>query len=114
MRVVIALNDGLLREHDVVARYGGEEFLIVLYDSDDGGTQLVATRILERVRQLKLPHPDSHVADIVTISAGHATGYAEQMTDPHVLVDAADKALYQAKKGGRNRIVRIDPMTTGS
>lgn len=113
-RISSALNDGLLREHDVVARYGGEEFLIVLYDSDDGGTQLVATRILERVRQLKLPHPDSHVADIVTISAGHATGYAEQMTDPHVLVDAADKALYQAKKGGRNRIVRIDPMTTGS
>lgn len=108
-RISAALNDGLLRDHDVVARYGGEEFLIVLYDSDADGAQRVARRILQQVRELKLPHPDSHVASMVTISAGFATGQASDLGDPHALVDSADKALYQAKERGRNRIVHLDP-----
>lgn len=108
-RISKALNDGLLRDHDVVARYGGEEFIIVLYDSDSDGAERVARRILERVRELNLPHPESHVATMVTISAGFATGLAVDLGDPHALVNCADKALYQAKEKGRNCIVQLDP-----
>jgi diguanylate cyclase (GGDEF)-like protein len=101
-RVSAALADGLTREHDVVARYGGDEFLIVLYDSDQEGAAHVAQRILDRVRQLRLPHPENPAADHVTISAGYTTCHPQEGQDPHSLIDGADQALYRAKSAGRN------------
>lgn len=103
-RIGSALREGLTRDHDIVARYGGDEFLIVLYDSDEGGTELVAQRVLERVRDLKLPHPGNDVEHTVTVTAGFCTLHAQDGQDPYVLIEAADKALYQAKRAGRNRI----------
>ena len=103
-RIAAALREGLTRDHDVVARYGGDEFLIVLYDSNEAGAELVAQRILERVRDLDLPHPGNAAADTVTVTAGYCTRHARDGDDPHLLITAADDALYQAKRAGRNRV----------
>jgi diguanylate cyclase (GGDEF)-like protein len=100
-RIAGALNDGMTRDHDVVGRYGGDEFLILLYDSDASGAARVAECVLEQVRALKLPHPDSEASDFVTITVGYSTARAAD-EDPNSLIDAADRALYRAKAEGRN------------
>jgi diguanylate cyclase (GGDEF)-like protein len=115
LRVIArAIKDKLLREHDMLARYGGEEFVVVLYDSDAEGAQSAAQRILECVRALQLPHPDSPVSGFVTISIGCATAWESQIKDPHKLIDRADKALYQAKNNGRNNAARAEPLSVNA
>jgi len=105
-RIAGALGDDVTRDHDVVGRYGGDEFLILLYDSDASGAARVAERALERVRALKLSHPDSLASDFVTITAGYSTASATN-DDPNSLIDAADRALYRAKAAGRNRVAGL-------
>ncbi|MEO0436252.1 MAG: diguanylate cyclase [Pseudomonadota bacterium] len=102
-KIANAISGNLLREHDMVARYGGEEFLVVLYDSDEEGVVRAAERILEGVRALKLPHPESDIHGFVTVSLGYATADVTEVEDPHKLVQQADLALYGAKRTGRNR-----------
>lgn len=104
-----AISDRLLREHDMVARYGGEEFLVMLYDSDETGALGAAQRIMECVQALAIPHPDSDIAEYVTLSLGYATEYAKQDSQVYALVERADKALYEAKNSGRNRICQATP-----
>ncbi|MEM7691183.1 MAG: diguanylate cyclase [Pseudomonadota bacterium] len=106
-KIANAISGNLLREHDMVARYGGEEFLVVLYDSDKEGVERAAERILEGVRALKLPHPQSDIHGFVTVSLGYATAKVAEMGDPHTLVQQADQALYSAKRAGRNRAVGL-------
>lgn len=85
------------RAYDRVARYGGEEFAIVLPDTGIADALRVAERIRQEVR-------DAHwTRRPVTISLGVAV--ASVAKDCHTLVDRADKALYQAKQAGRNRVV---------
>ncbi|MEM1403720.1 MAG: diguanylate cyclase [Pseudomonadota bacterium] len=103
-KIARAISDKLLREHDMVARYGGEEFLVVLYDSDTTGARGAAKRILECVQALQLPHPASDVSGFVSVSVGYATATIEQANRPKELIDLADRALYDAKRAGRNRI----------
>ena len=90
----------LLHEHargsDVVARAGGEEFVVVLPRADAGDAQAFAERVRCAVRSGRAP------ADVeLTVSAGVAGGVAP--VDVAVLVDAADQALYRAKRAGRDR-----------
>ncbi|WP_008293901.1 ligand-binding sensor domain-containing diguanylate cyclase [Congregibacter litoralis] len=99
-----AIKGKLLREHDMLARYGGEEFVVVLYDTDAAGAVRTANRILECVRALALQHPASQVSEHVTISIGCASMGDKERDDPHRLIDLADKALYEAKAKGRNRV----------
>jgi diguanylate cyclase (GGDEF)-like protein/PAS domain S-box-containing protein len=94
----------LNRPGDIVARYGGEEFVAVLSGTDLPGARKMAERMLQRVRDLNLPHGHSRIASHVTISAGVAAH--QPGSDAHAmdLVLAADQALYLAKSRGRNRV----------
>jgi diguanylate cyclase (GGDEF)-like protein len=92
------------RPADLAARYGGEEFALVLPDtSRDGATQL-AVRLLAAVRDLGLEHVTSNHPS-VTISAGVATVIGS-WTVPE-LIELADRALYEAKEAGRDRLVSV-------
>jgi diguanylate cyclase (GGDEF)-like protein len=103
-QIAEALGSGLLRDNDLVARYGGEEFVILLYDADGDGAARVARRIIEGVDALKLRHPESDISPYVTVSLGCATARVGELDDPYVLVDRADRALYDAKRAGRSQL----------
>ncbi len=92
------------RYNDVVARYGGEEFAVILPGTDDA-QGAIAERCRAAVEQLGIIHHYSPVSSVVTVSIGVATMEPDQESDPVELVGRADKALFQAKKTGRNRVV---------
>ena len=103
-QVAEALRSVVQRPADLVARYGGEEFAALLPETDVEGAEMIASAMREAVSNLKLPHEHSPVADHITISLGHATGFAQATASPRNLVDAADGALYKAKEFGRNQV----------
>jgi diguanylate cyclase (GGDEF)-like protein len=82
-----------IRVGDVVARYGGEEFAIIMPNGDTEDALVLAERIMRAVEQIDIP---------VTVSVGIAT-YIRHAADGSSLVEAADQALYESKRGGRNR-----------
>lgn len=102
--VAAALSRSVRAGLDHVARYGGEEFLIVLTDVVVDEALIIAERIRENVQALHLPNPKSHVAPEVTVSIGIAREAALTSGGVIDLRNAADAALYEAKKGGRNQV----------
>ncbi len=93
------LKEGV-RETDTIARYGGEEFLIVMPDTHLEGAVHKAETLRKRVQAKEFPGHESPIH--ITISIGvsiYASG------PPQDLVNAADHALYEAKRSGRNRVV---------
>ena len=107
-RVAQVMQNALSRPGDLSARYGGEEFIVMLPTTDEEGANYVAEKIRRAVQSLHIPHRESTTHDRVTISVGgsvigHTAG--NQLVD---LITAADKALYSAKLGGRNR-VKVKP-----
>jgi diguanylate cyclase (GGDEF)-like protein len=92
-------------EADCVARYGGEEFLVLLADANEEAGVIAAERIRGAVAAARLPNPGSRVASCVTMSIGVAAG--STLAAGHALMELqlkADKALYAAKRAGRNRV----------
>jgi two-component system, cell cycle response regulator len=94
---------GSLREVDLAARYGGEEFVILLPHTSKGDARIVAERLLKNVRKQEFNFGGDVLS--VTISIGCAGNADVASNNPDDLVKAADIALYEAKKGGRNRVV---------
>jgi diguanylate cyclase (GGDEF)-like protein len=94
-----------LRRSDVLARYGGEEFAVLLPGTDAGAAAKLAEDLRAEVEReparLALPHPPLSV----TLSLGVAA-MPDDADNEARLLDAADRALYQAKKDGRNRVSR--------
>ncbi|WP_293125185.1 PAS domain S-box protein [Microcoleus sp. bin38.metabat.b11b12b14.051] len=88
----------------LAARYGGEEFAVILPNTDIATAQAIAEVIRQRVKALAIPHLKSVVTDCVTLSMGVAM-ISENQNSPKMLIEAADKALYRAKSGGRDRVV---------
>jgi diguanylate cyclase (GGDEF)-like protein len=102
-QVAQALESSVKRPADLAARYGGEEFVIVLPNTHALGGASVAADIQERVQLLKIPHASSTISPIVTLSLGIATVTPWHKVSPEILLNTADKALYQAKAAGRNQ-----------
>lgn len=102
-RVAAILAQSALRATDMVARYGGEEFAILLPGASLNMASLLAERIRQSVAETKLPHA-ADPQGIVTISAGVATVQPSNDIEMSVLVERADRALYEAKNRGRDRI----------
>ncbi len=100
------------REIDRIGRYGGEEFMVILPETDIED----ATVFVERIRREVARRPFDIQADEplrMTVSVGVATYPNEGIDTPEALVKMADNALYAAKSGGRDRVVRFDEMTAG-
>jgi diguanylate cyclase (GGDEF)-like protein len=100
--VAHALKTCLRRPADLVSRYGGEEFGCVLPETSYEDALLMAQDLERRVRELALPHADSTVADVITISAGLATRSGGGNVS--ALLGLADSMLYEAKRSGRARV----------
>ena len=103
--VAQALASRLKRPADVAARYGGEEFAAILPDTDAAQACRLAESIREYVASLNLPHAPAAVRPYVTLSIGVASMEKGRLEDAKALIEAADKALYAAKRGGRDRVV---------
>ncbi len=111
-KVAGALQSTVHRPADLVSRYGGEEFVMVLPDTTLEGAVAVASKVLDNVRTLNIPHENAENTDRVTLSIGVATLTPKENENPQTLVQAADKALYRAKEAGRNRIESSSPDET--
>lgn len=88
----------------LVARYGGEEFAVILPNTGIADAIAVAEEIRRRIQTLAIPHQQSFVSEYITLSLGVASADAAQAL-PETLIAAADKALYEAKSLGRDRVV---------
>lgn len=105
IKVAHALQKQLNRSGDLVARWGGEEFVCLLPNADGKGAAMIGERLRQAVMGLAIPHEDSSVASVVTVSVGTATCKPGQEVTDEGLLKMADEALYQAKNAGRNRVV---------
>jgi diguanylate cyclase (GGDEF)-like protein len=103
-QIAATLRSSVKRAGETIARYGGEEFAVILPNTTAGQGVEVAETIREAVFALNIAHPFSDVADRVTVSAGVHCIAPDQMEDSQKLIELADKALYQAKADGRNRV----------
>ncbi len=90
------------RPGDLVARYGGEEFSVILAETDNAGARQIAEKIRVAVEQMPLV---AGAETPITVSIGISTWTTEKEISLEQLLFMADKALYQAKEGGRNRVV---------
>lgn len=104
IEVAGALNRALRRPADLLARYGGEEFVALLPDTDLDGATALSEAMRDQVLKLDIEHRDSDVSSRVTISIGVATCVPGPGLSLEMLVNAADKALYEAKNEGRDRV----------
>ncbi|HXJ21398.1 MAG TPA: GGDEF domain-containing protein [Polyangia bacterium] len=93
---------GSLRTEDVLARFGGEEFTVLCRGSDQKGALVVAERLRASVEQRKFTFGGKDIP--VTISLGVAAVPESGVNDHASFLAAADKALYEAKRTGRNRV----------
>jgi diguanylate cyclase len=103
-RVAQVLSKTLRRASDVIARYGGEEFAIILPNVGEDNAVKVADILCQAVRDLKIFNEGSTVSEYVTLSVGACGRTADAITSPEEMINAADQALYRAKKDGRDRV----------
>jgi diguanylate cyclase (GGDEF)-like protein len=102
-KIASILAQSALRATDLVARYGGEEFAILLPGASLNMASLLAERIRQSVSETRVPHA-ADPQGIVTISAGVATLQPSNDIEMTMLVERADRALYEAKNRGRDRV----------
>jgi diguanylate cyclase (GGDEF)-like protein len=89
-----------IRSEDVLARYGGEEFAVICREIDGEGARALGERLRKAVEDHKFEHAGKVIP--VTVSVGTVAG--RKIEDAHAFVAAADAAMYEAKREGRNRV----------
>jgi two-component system chemotaxis family response regulator WspR len=105
-KVAAVLTEHLKRPADLAARYGGEEFVIILPETPLTGALIVAESCRRHLEQLAIENPQSSTEfSSVTMSIGVASVVPSAASTIDELVEQADRALYAAKRAGRNRVV---------
>ena len=97
------------RGGDLVARFGGEEFVLLYPGVDETEAVRLASRLCRSVRALGMPHAHNPSSGEVTISVGVAVARPAERGTAMQLLDAADRALYQAKQSGRDNWRLYEP-----
>ena len=108
--VLVALADRMrdnLRAADLMARWGGEEFLVAMPDTDMTAAKATAERLCKVMADRPVLLPDGQTVT-VTLSVGVAVSRLNEPGGPVELIEQADRALYQAKHQGRNRVGLAD------
>ena len=103
LRLVGRIVAGQVRQVDFGARYGGDEFAIILPETSKAAARVVAERLRLAVEAHPFPQGQSQPLGKVTVSVGVAT-FPDDATTHEKLLEAADRALYQAKAAGRNLV----------
>lgn len=107
LKLVATAMTQAVRSSDYVCRYGGEEFALILPNSDANGARELAERVRRRVEATPIANSK------LTVSIGVASVPENYFADEKQFFNAADKALYAAKAGGRNRVVVCDGSSSG-
>ena len=105
--IATCLRQRLRRPDDLVARYGGEEFVALMPETDLDSARSVAEQIRIGIEELALEHSGSSFG-FVTVSVGVAAVTPLLGMEPAELIQSADRALYDAKRDGRNRVCAIE------
>ena len=100
IRAVAQALQAQVRDRDVVCRFGGEEFVIFLFDVDES----IGRDIAERMRASIARHPITIGSTRIAVTVSIGGSYKERVEDFGQTITLADRALYQAKEMGRNRI----------
>jgi two-component system chemotaxis family response regulator WspR len=109
VRIAASIQRICARPGDFSARFGGEEFIMILSGTSAEGGQAIATKLRDAVSDMAIPHAGSKATGTVTISVGIASTVPKMNQSPNLLIEAADRALFRAKAGGRNRVVVAEP-----
>ena len=115
LKMIANVLKGQLRVEDVVARYGGEEFVVLARETDMEGAAVLAERLRAGVEKTRYQVGKELVSVTVSIGVTISIGLV-QFAKPYTqqdLIAAADKALYKAKSGGRNRVVTLPIESSG-
>ncbi len=104
LQQVAELMKGKIRKSDLLARIGGEEFAVLLSGTEGQNTRRIMERLRKGVAEHVFQKPGESQSLQVTISSGYSC-FPATATDKEGLFKTADKALYQAKQQGRNKIV---------
>jgi len=102
--IAASIKQCFARPADLVARFGGEEFIAILPNTALAGAQHLAEKVRHTVEDLRIPNRVSAVAEHVTVCVGVASTIPQLDDSFTALIGAADAAMYEAKKTGRNRI----------
>lgn len=104
-RIALTLRGLLKRPADFMARYGGEEFVFLLPNTDQAGAEAVGWALCRKTLEEQIPHPASSISPFVSLSVGMACLLQPAPgLSAEALLLSADRALYQAKEAGRNRV----------
>ncbi len=97
----------MTRHSDVFARYGGEEFGLIMPHTDSQAAVTVAQKIRKTIRATEFSSGGHHC--FITVSIGICSFFGDKVVSPGEFIEFADKALYQAKREGRNRVILYRP-----
>ncbi len=102
------LREVCVRPRDMAARYGGEEFALILPNTPRSGAMTFARALGQLLKTRAIPHPDSPLSSLLTLSGGITTCMPDESTSAETMLMRADQALYAAKEQGRNRFFSFE------
>jgi two-component system, chemotaxis family, response regulator WspR len=113
-KIATAIQATFRRPTDIAARFGGEEFILLLSATEASATQFLGDALCKRVADLRIAHSESPPLKRVTVSIGGASTIPQHGDSALALIDSADKALYEAKRLGKNRIIMANPVAAAN